>query len=71
MAPSSVLPSFIFALASTKTLVNRLLCFETRLSTFDFKISNSCRSPSGVGPEIIKGVRASSTKTESTSSTIA
>ena len=64
-------PNFIFALASAKTLVSRLRCFETRFLTFSFRTSNSWFSPLGVGPDIIRGVLASSINTESTSSTIA
>jgi preprotein translocase subunit SecA len=56
---------------SAKTPVKYCRCTATMLSTFGFNSVNSCLSPCGTGPEIINGVRASSTKTESTSSTIA
>ena len=44
---------------------------DSDMYTLGFNWSNSCLSPSGTGPEIIRGVLASSINTESTSSTIA
>ena len=68
---SLVSPSAKIFLDSAKTPVNNFLCFETKSAILGFNSSNSCLSPFGVGPDIIRGVLASSIKTESTSSIIA
>ena len=58
-----------------KTIFSKVwipVCHESELpETFSFRTSNSWFSPLGVGPDIIRGVLASSINTESTSSTIA
>ncbi len=69
-------PSFSFPLeinffASEIIAVKRFFCSLTNFWTCGFNSSNSWSSPFGVGPEIIRGVLASSINTESTSSTIA
>ena len=72
-------PSFLFfesslassSLASLKILATSSRCIFTKCSTRGLYSSNIWSSPFGTGPEIIKGVRASSINTESTSSTIA
>ena len=70
-APSSVSLFEIWFFALERVPNKNFLCVETIFSTLGFKLLNSCLSPLGIGPEIIKGVLASSIKTESTSSTIA
>ena len=61
----------IFVLASVSKPLTNFLWLVTNFSTFGFNATYSCSSPFGTGPEIINGVLASSTKTESTSSIIA
>ena len=45
-------------IASLLTLNYNFLCFETKSAILGFSSSNSCLSPFGVGPEIIRGVLA-------------
>ena len=73
-SPSSMpyFPSAKRRFASIKYLLTNFFCSSIKPTTSGFKAKYSCVSePAVTGPEIINGVRASSTKTESTSSTIA
>ena len=57
--------------ASAKNPWAAFCCTWTKLTTLGLSWSNSCSSPLGVGPLMMSGVRASSMRTESTSSTMA
>ena len=64
-------PAAINFFASANAKLNTCFCAFTNFSILGFNAKNCWSSPLGTGPEIINGVLASSTKTESTSSTIA
>ncbi len=69
MAVSSS-PASIAALASAISFVHKSRCLRTMRST-DGLTNWYCSVEYGAGPEMISGVRASSIRIESTSSTMA